>query len=88
MARFEPRPVSTPHHFEITCDGRGRWLVCDREGLVGGVFLTCESARRFALGEAGGDPAYVHVCAAPALAGGEDDREAGTRRFTRRLSPA
>lgn len=88
MASFDPRPAWVPHHFEVSRDGQGRWVVRDREGLVGGVFLTCEGARRFALGEAGGDPAYVHLCAEPALADGGGDCQAGTRRLTRRPSPA
>ncbi|HZU91647.1 MAG TPA: hypothetical protein VE993_20510 [Stellaceae bacterium] len=65
MARFDPRPACAPHHFEIACDARGRWVVRDREGLVGGVFLTRRDAVRFALGEVAGDAAYVHIRTAP-----------------------
>ena len=71
MASFDPRPLCVPHHFEIARDRRGHWVVHDREGLVGGVFLTRKDALRFALGEVAGDPAYVHVCGEPALAPGE-----------------
>ena len=66
MASFDPRPACAPHHFEITREARGRWLVHDKEGLVGGVFLTRQDATRFALGEVAGDPSYVHVLAKPA----------------------
>jgi hypothetical protein len=71
MASFDPRQACAPHHFEILRDTKGHWVVRDREGLVGGVFLTRKDAVRFALGEVAGDAAYVHVCAEPALAGGE-----------------
>ena len=73
MASFDPRPACVPHHFAVSRNGQGRWVVRDREGLVGGVFLTRKDAVRFALGEVAGDLAYVHVDAEPALAGGEGD---------------
>jgi hypothetical protein len=68
-AGCDRRPAFAPHRFEISRDARGHWVVDDGEGLVGGVFVTCKDALRFALGEAGGDPAHVHVRADPAVAG-------------------
>jgi hypothetical protein len=68
MASFDPRPACAPHHFDISCDGRGHWVVRDEAGLVGGVFMTRKDALRFALGEVAGDLAYVHLRAGPALA--------------------
>lgn len=70
MARCDPRRVSE-HHFEISRDGHGRWIVSDAEGLVGGVFLSRKDALRFALRETDGDAECVHVAAEPALAAGE-----------------
>lgn len=69
MGRFGPVRTSD-HHFEISPDGHGRWIVSDTEGLVGGVFLTCKDALRFALREAEGDAGCVRVAAEPALAEG------------------
>lgn len=50
-----------PHRFEIARDGCGRWIARDREGLAGGVFVTCKDAMRFALFEARGDAAQVWI---------------------------
>jgi hypothetical protein len=61
MSTFMPRPVLTPHHFEIAKNGRGYWVAQDREGLIGGVFRTQKDALRFALFEAAGDSACVRV---------------------------
>ena len=65
MSSFAPRPVLTPHHFEIVENGRGYWVAQDREGLIGGVFRTQKDALRFALFEAAGDSACVRVLPAP-----------------------
>jgi hypothetical protein len=62
---FDPRPAGAPHHFEICCGTRGHWIVRDQAGLVGGVFVTRRDAIRFALGEAAGDPACIHLRAEP-----------------------
>jgi hypothetical protein len=40
---------------------RGRWVASEAHGLLGGVFLSCKEAFRFALYEADGDAARVHV---------------------------
>jgi hypothetical protein len=61
MSSFAPRPVFTPHHFEIAEDRRGYWVAKDKEGLIGGVFRTQKDALRFALFEAAGDSACVRV---------------------------
>jgi hypothetical protein len=60
MTVFAPQRVWLPHHFDIRRDGDGHWIVRDRDGLTGGTFVTDAAAARFALFEAGGDPAYVH----------------------------
>ena len=65
MSSFAPRPVLTPHHFEIVENGRGYWVAQDREGLIGGVFRTQKDALRFALFEAAGDSACVRVLSGP-----------------------
>jgi hypothetical protein len=61
MSTFTPRPVLTPHHFEIAENHQGYWVAQDREGLIGGVFRTQKDALRFALFEAAGDSACVRV---------------------------
>ena len=87
MVSFVPRPILTPHHFEIAQNERGYWVVKDKEGLVGGVFLTQKDALRFALFEVAGDSACVRVLPAdggpmyPAQRGREPDRR------HRRLDP-
>lgn len=61
MGSFAPRLIFTPHHFEIIQNERGYWVAKDKEGLVGGVFLTQKDALRFALFEVAGDSACVRV---------------------------
>jgi hypothetical protein len=61
MSTFAPRPVLTPHHFEIVENRRGYWVAQDLEGMIGGVFRTQKDALRFALFEAAGDSACVRV---------------------------
>jgi hypothetical protein len=67
MARMQPlrRPGSigsAPHvqsgspRFLIGRDHRGNWVVRDREGLSGGLFVNRAEALRFALLENGGGP--------------------------------
>lgn len=70
MALCNP-PRVAGHHFDISPDEQGRWIVSDAEGLVGGVFLSRRDALRFALRETDGDAECVHVAAEPALAEGE-----------------
>lgn len=45
---------SARSRFTIGCNNNGRWLVCDRQGLVGGIFVDKASAIRFARTESGG----------------------------------
>jgi hypothetical protein len=61
MSDFVPTRAFVPHHFDIQHDRPGHWIARDRDGLTGGTFLTRKAALRFALFEAGGDGAYVHV---------------------------
>ena len=60
MTDFAPRGARLPHHFDIRHHPHGYWIARDRDGLIGGAFLTCKDALRFALFETGGDSAYVH----------------------------
>ena len=53
--------------FTIRRDQRGRWVASEAHGLLGGVFLSCKEALRFALYEADGDAARVHVEPASAI---------------------
>ena len=65
MSSFAPAAVFTPHHFEVSENGRGYWVAEDKEGLIGGVFRTQKDALRFALFEAAGDSACVKVISSP-----------------------
>jgi hypothetical protein len=47
--------------FTIRLNHRGRWIASENHGRVAGVFLTRKAALRFALYEADGDAARVHV---------------------------
>ncbi len=47
--------------FTIRRDLLGRWIASEAHGLLGGVFPSCKEALRFALYEADGDAARVHV---------------------------
>lgn len=51
----EPDP-SVRSRFTIGCNRNGRWLVCDRLGLVGGIFVDKASAIRFVRTESGERP--------------------------------
>jgi hypothetical protein len=64
MNDFAPPHVYPPYDFDIRRNPRGYWVARDRNGLVGGIFLTQKDAIRFALFETGGDSAHVHVRAA------------------------
>ena len=56
-------PRATPYRREFTIcpDRHGHWLVIEAHGLLGGVFIDRKAAERFALDEAGSDPARVHI---------------------------
>jgi hypothetical protein len=66
MATFAPIPVRMPYHFEIAQDSHGHWIARDKDGLIGGVFLTQKDALRFALFEVNGDSVRVQVVVATA----------------------
>jgi hypothetical protein len=61
MPAFAPQRVCSPHDFDIKRNRHGYWIVRDRDGLVGGTFLTSKAALRFALFETDGDSAHVHT---------------------------
>jgi hypothetical protein len=61
VTEVSPASVSPLHHFEIVQNGRGYWVAKDDDGLTGGIFRTRKDALRFALFEAAGDSARVHV---------------------------
>jgi hypothetical protein len=61
MSDFVPRRIPIPYHFDIEHDRHGHWTARERGGLTGGTFVTCKDALRFALFEAGGDGAHVHL---------------------------
>jgi hypothetical protein len=62
MPYFElPPGQRVLREFTIRRDPRGRWIASESRGLLGGVFLSCKEALRFALYEADGDAARVHV---------------------------
>jgi hypothetical protein len=56
-------PPSRDSRFVIGRDSRGRWVVCDRRGLVGGLFTDRDSAVHFAVFES--DHAPGAVCCVP-----------------------
>ena len=64
MPCFAPQRVCTPYEFDIKRSRHGYWTVRDRNGLIGGTFLTREDALRFALFEVGGDGTHIHVLSA------------------------
>lgn len=76
MPCFAPQRVCTPYEFDIKRSRRGYWTVRDRNGLIGGTFLTREDALRFALFEVGGDGTHIHVLSATQSRA----RRAGSRR--------
>ena len=78
MAIFAPIIVPTPYDFEIAQDKRGLWRARDKGELIGGLFLTQQDAVRFALFEANGDLAHVHVV--PAATAAAHSRSASRRR--------
>ena len=83
MPAFAPQHVYSPHHFDIKRNRNGYWIARDRDGLVGGTFLTRKAALRFALFETDGDSAYVHPDPEPRPIRLDDQR---ARRHTRQSS--
>ncbi|MGH6762379.1 MAG: hypothetical protein ACRECW_12425 [Phyllobacterium sp.] len=62
-AAQESYPPSRHSRFTVGHDAQGRWLVCDRMGLVGGLFKDRASAIHFALTES--DHVPEDVCCVP-----------------------
>ena len=68
LRRFDGSLATLPiaavlREFTICPDSHGHWLVVEAHGLLGGVFVSRQTAERFALREADDDPARVHVAA-------------------------
>jgi hypothetical protein len=61
MPNLDLHAVRSPYHFYIRPDHHGHWIVRERRNLAGGVFLTRESAMKFALSETGGDASHIHA---------------------------
>jgi len=60
---FEPSAKLSGGRFTVGRDRHGRWVVCDRDGLVGGIFTDRQSAVHFAIFESGHLPGAV--CCVP-----------------------
>ena len=69
MPAFAFQHVYSPHHFDIKRNRHGYGIARDRDGLVGGTFLTRKDALRFALFETEGDSAHVHIDPEPRAVG-------------------
>ena len=62
MPYFElPSGERVLREFTIRRDQRGCWIARETHGLLGGVFISRREALRFALYEADGDAARVHI---------------------------
>lgn len=70
MANAQQRhilPAATPSpsaRFTVGRDRSGRWIVHDRDGLVGGLFINEAAALHFAAGECNCPSAEIHRAAA------------------------
>jgi hypothetical protein len=60
---FEPPATLSGIRFIVGRDRHGRWVVSDREGLVGGIFTDRQSAVHFAMFESDHLPGAV--CCVP-----------------------
>ena len=56
---IEPLQRHTSPRFTIGQDRNGRWVVQDRQGLVGGVFISEHAARHFAADECDHHPEQI-----------------------------
>lgn len=54
-----PPSLCLDYRFAVGHDRHGRWVVCDRQGVVGGVFRDRASAIKFAMEESGREPGQV-----------------------------
>ncbi|MDM9629372.1 hypothetical protein QTL95_26135 [Rhizobium sp. S152] len=59
LPSIEPLQRQRPARFTVGKDSNGRWVVDDREGRVGGVFISEHAALHFAAEECGRDLAEI-----------------------------
>ncbi|MBA5806107.1 hypothetical protein [Rhizobium changzhiense] len=62
--RSLPAAAPSPSRFTVGRDRSGRWIVHDRDGLVGGLFINEAAALHFAAGECNSPSADIHRAAA------------------------
>lgn len=55
----DSQPPSWGGRFSVGVDAHGRWVVCDRSGVTGGIFADQASALRFARRESGNRPGAI-----------------------------
>lgn len=55
--------AAIPGRLAVGHDAKGRWVVCDRLGSIGGTFVDRESAIRFARRESDNAPGAVRLAA-------------------------
>lgn len=58
-AEMNAAPSAAGVRFTVGRDARGRWVVADRDGLVGGLFTDRASAVHFAMFESDHQPGAV-----------------------------
>jgi hypothetical protein len=61
--RVQATVAAAPARFTIGRDRGGRWIVQDRDGLVGGLFITESAALHFAAEESDHNPEQIHRAA-------------------------
>lgn len=61
----DPDPDLNCANYLVGQDCNGRWVVRDRRGLCGGLFINKREAMRFALLETGNHPDHVTVVQEP-----------------------
>jgi hypothetical protein len=54
---------TAPARFTIGRNRRGQWIVADRDGLVGGLFINEAAALHFAAAECNHNPAEIYRAA-------------------------
>lgn len=59
-AAQDPYHPSRQYRFTVGHDQKGRWLVCDRLGQVGGLFADRTSAMHFAMEESNREPGQIY----------------------------
>ena len=57
----EPPSTEPPNIFLVGRDSRGRWVVQDKRGLCGGLFVDRGNAIRFAMAETGRQPQAIKL---------------------------